>query len=112
MAADAPAANGAAKEAPKGKEDGKKKAAAKVVELSEEDAQLKESLELCVVRSADSDPGVAKLALETLLKEIRTATRRGATAVAAAPRAADATQTASGTSFLYREGPQRPATAR
>ena len=45
-------------------------------ELSEEDIALKERLELYVTRTADADPGVAKLAMEELRKEIRSATRR------------------------------------
>ena len=66
----APKENGSAEPA------GKAKAKKEVVEISEEDAALKENLELCVSRAGDPDAGVAKLALETLLKEIRTATRR------------------------------------
>jgi len=45
------------------------------VELSEEDAALKENLELMVMRASDPKAGVAKLALETMRREIRTATR-------------------------------------
>ena len=45
------------------------------VELSEEDAALKENLELMVMRASDPKAGVAKLALETMRSEIRTATR-------------------------------------
>jgi 26S proteasome regulatory subunit N1 len=44
-------------------------------ELSEEDAALKENLELMVMRASDPKTGVAKLALETMRREIRTATR-------------------------------------
>ena len=54
---------------------GPKKEEKKVVELSDEDLALKENLELMVTRVADPDSGVAKLALETMRKEIRTATR-------------------------------------
>ncbi|XP_022839583.1 26S proteasome regulatory complex, non-ATPase subcomplex, Rpn1 subunit, partial [Ostreococcus tauri] len=43
-------------------------------ELSEEDAALKENLELMVMRASDPKTGVAKLALETMRREIRTAT--------------------------------------
>ena len=64
-----PAADGA-----KNKKDGKKEEK-KVVELSDDDLLLKENLELMVTRVADPDSGVAKLALETMRKEIRTATR-------------------------------------
>lgn len=45
------------------------------VELSEEDAALKENLELMVMRASDPKAAVAKLALETMRREIRTATR-------------------------------------
>ena len=44
------------------------------VELSSEDLELKANLELMVVRAADVDAGVAKLALEGLRKEIRSST--------------------------------------
>ena len=37
------------------------------VELSEEDAQLKENLELMVTRLGDTDQGVVKLALTSLM---------------------------------------------
>ncbi|TVU07734.1 hypothetical protein EJB05_41103 [Eragrostis curvula] len=57
---------------PKGK--GKKKDEKKDDDLSEEDQALKEKLELYVVRAQDSDPGVQKLALESMRQEIRTAT--------------------------------------
>ena len=40
-------------------------------ELSEEDVKLKEDLELLVVRAADADVGVAKLAVESLGDQIR-----------------------------------------
>ncbi|KMZ67453.1 26S proteasome regulatory subunit N1 [Zostera marina] len=43
-------------------------------DLSEEDLALKEQLELYVERVQDSDPGVQKLALESMRQEIRTAT--------------------------------------
>lgn len=46
----------------------------KEVELSEEDVALKEALELMVTRSNDTEPGIVKMALEGLRKEIRTAT--------------------------------------
>lgn len=45
------------------------------VELSEEDLQLKTNLELLVQRVMDSKAGVAKLALESMRTEIKTATR-------------------------------------
>lgn len=45
------------------------------MEMSEEDAALKENLELMVMRASDPQEGVAKLALETMRREIRTATR-------------------------------------
>lgn len=43
-------------------------------ELSEEDRALKERLQLMVSRTMDRDPGVQKLALETIRSEIRSAT--------------------------------------
>ena len=43
-------------------------------ELSEEDQRLKDALELAVERVQDSDTGVVSLALETMRKEIRSAT--------------------------------------
>ena len=52
-----------------------KKSKAPPVELSAEDQELKDNLLLCVQRVSDPDPGVARLALETLRTEIRTATR-------------------------------------
>ncbi|KAF0918826.1 hypothetical protein E2562_026199 [Oryza meyeriana var. granulata] len=52
---------------------GKKKDEKKDDDLSEEDQALKEQLELCVVRAQDTDPGVQKLALESMRQEIRTA---------------------------------------
>ena len=53
----------------------KKKDEKKVVELSEEDLQIKENLELLVERTADKKAGVAKLAMETMSSEIKSATR-------------------------------------
>ena len=71
MAADAPSKDdGGKKEA----EAAKAKAKAPV-ELSAEDAELKASLLLMVDRAADKDAGVQKLALESLRREIRSATR-------------------------------------
>lgn len=43
-------------------------------DLSEEDAALKEQLELLVERVQDTDAGVQKLALDTVRSEIRSAT--------------------------------------
>ncbi|XP_062229712.1 26S proteasome non-ATPase regulatory subunit 2 homolog A-like isoform X2 [Phragmites australis] len=43
-------------------------------DLSEEDQAFKEKLELYVVRAQDPDPGVQKFALESMRKEIRSAT--------------------------------------
>lgn len=43
-------------------------------DLSEEDAALKEQLELLVERVQDTDAGVQKLALDTIRSEIRSAT--------------------------------------
>lgn len=43
-------------------------------ELSEEDQQLKENLDLLVERAKDSSPGVQKLAIQSIANEIRTAT--------------------------------------
>ena len=45
------------------------------IELSEEDLQLKTNLEVLVQRAMDSKAGVAKLALENMRTEIKTATR-------------------------------------
>ncbi|XP_021301500.1 26S proteasome non-ATPase regulatory subunit 2 homolog A [Sorghum bicolor] len=53
---------------------GKKKDEKKDDDLSEEDLALKEQLELYVVRAQDADPGVQKLALESMRQEIRSAT--------------------------------------
>lgn len=59
-----------------GAKDASKNGKAKLeAELSEEDAALKENLELMVMRASDPKAGVAKLALETMRREIRTATR-------------------------------------
>jgi len=59
-----------------GAKDASKNGKAKLeAELSEEDAALKENLELMVMRASDPNAGVAKLALETMRREIRTATR-------------------------------------
>lgn len=71
MAADAPP-----KDAGDKKEDATKaKPKAAPVELSAEDAELKAALLLMVDRAADKDAGVQRLALESLRREIRTATR-------------------------------------
>jgi 26S proteasome regulatory subunit N1 len=56
------------------KEKKDKKDEKKEVELSEEDASLKENLELMVTRSADPQAGVAKLAMETMRSSIKSAT--------------------------------------
>ncbi|GJN18990.1 hypothetical protein PR202_gb06216 [Eleusine coracana subsp. coracana] len=56
---------------PAAKSKGKKK---KDDDLSEEDLALKEQLELYVLRAQDPDPGVQKLALESMRQEIRSAT--------------------------------------
>lgn len=56
------------------KENKKKKDDKKEEDLSDEDIQLKESLELLVERVQDPEPGVQKLALESMRQEIRTAT--------------------------------------
>lgn len=56
---------------------GKKKKTAKELadaELSEEDLEIKNNLELLVERIKDSDAEVQKFALETISQEIRTAT--------------------------------------
>ena len=53
----------------------KRKEKEKEEELSEEDKELKENLELCVARVAEeNDAGVQRLALETMRKEIREST--------------------------------------
>ncbi|KAK4438722.1 26S proteasome non-ATPase regulatory subunitA [Sesamum alatum] len=54
--------------------DPKKKDEKKDEDLSEEDLALKQQLELYVERVQDSDPGLQKVALESMRKEIRTAT--------------------------------------
>ncbi|KAF0925139.1 hypothetical protein E2562_015415 [Oryza meyeriana var. granulata] len=59
---------------PPAKSKGKKKDEKKDDDLSEEDLALKEQLELYVVRAQDADPGVQKLALESMRQEIRSAT--------------------------------------
>mmetsp|Transcript_102165 Transcript_102165/g.288581 ORF Transcript_102165/g.288581 Transcript_102165/m.288581 type:complete len:881 (+) Transcript_102165:76-2718(+) len=56
----------------KEKKKGKKKE--KQEELSEEDAAKKAELELLVTRAQDPDQGVAKLALETMVSELKSAT--------------------------------------
>ncbi|KAK6919638.1 RPN1, N-terminal [Dillenia turbinata] len=52
----------------------KKKDNKKDEDLSDEDLALKQQLELYVERVQDSDPGVQKLALESMRQEIRTST--------------------------------------
>ncbi|KAL2245714.1 26S proteasome non-ATPase regulatory subunit 2 homolog A [Sesamum indicum] len=54
--------------------DPKKKDEKKDEDLSEEDLALKQQLELYVERVQDSDPGLQKVALESMRQEIRTAT--------------------------------------
>lgn len=54
--------------------DPKKKDEKKDEDLSDEDLALKQQLELYVERVQDSDPGVQKLALESMRQEIRTST--------------------------------------
>lgn len=54
--------------------DPKKKDDKKDEDLSEEDLALKQRLELYVERAQDSDPGLQKAALESMRKEIRSAT--------------------------------------
>ncbi|CAK9013008.1 unnamed protein product [Durusdinium trenchii] len=57
------------------KKDAKKKnAKEKQEELSEEDRQKKEELELLVQRAQDSDQGVAKMAMEAMVKELKEST--------------------------------------
>mmetsp|Transcript_31108 Transcript_31108/g.70741 ORF Transcript_31108/g.70741 Transcript_31108/m.70741 type:complete len:881 (-) Transcript_31108:194-2836(-) len=56
------------------KKDKKKKDKEKKEELSEEDRQKKEELELLAQRAQDPDQGVAKLALETIVQELKTST--------------------------------------
>lgn len=64
-----PSKSSAPKDSKKSKKDEKKDE-----DLSEEDLALKQQLELYVERAQDSDPGVQKLALESMRQEIRTAT--------------------------------------
>ncbi|KAK9285775.1 hypothetical protein L1049_024976 [Liquidambar formosana] len=52
----------------------KKKDEKKEEDLSDEDIALKQQLELYVERAQDADPGVQKLALESMRQEIRTST--------------------------------------
>ncbi|MCD7453768.1 26S proteasome non-ATPase regulatory subunit 2 A, partial [Datura stramonium] len=52
----------------------KKKDEKKDEDLSEEDLALKQQLELYVERVQDADPGLQKVALESMRQEIRTAT--------------------------------------
>eukprot|EP00735_Rhodelphis_limneticus_P006874 TRINITY_DN19332_c0_g1::TRINITY_DN19332_c0_g1_i1::g.15859::m.15859 TRINITY_DN19332_c0_g1::TRINITY_DN19332_c0_g1_i1::g.15859 ORF type:complete len:890 (-),score=276.33,sp/P56701/PSMD2_BOVIN/50.00/0.0,PC_rep/PF01851.17/1.5e+04,PC_rep/PF01851.17/40,PC_rep/PF01851.17/0.023,PC_rep/PF01851.17/0.00081,PC_rep/PF01851.17/27,PC_rep/PF01851.17/67,PC_rep/PF01851.17/0.0053,PC_rep/PF01851.17/7.7e+02,HEAT_2/PF13646.1/15,HEAT_2/PF13646.1/11,HEAT_2/PF13646.1/6,HEAT_2/PF13646.1/0.053 TRINITY_DN19332_c0_g1_i1:208- len=59
-------------EKPKEKKNDKNKVEAP--ELSEEDKKLKETLELLVERAKDPEMGVQKLALETLVQEIKSST--------------------------------------
>ncbi|KAH0721485.1 hypothetical protein KY290_006786 [Solanum tuberosum] len=54
--------------------DSKKKANKKYEYLSEEDLALKQQLELYVERIQDADPGLQKVALESMRQEIQTAT--------------------------------------
>ncbi|XP_059659806.1 26S proteasome non-ATPase regulatory subunit 2 homolog A [Cornus florida] len=54
--------------------DPKKKDDKKEDDLSEEDLALKQQLELYVERVQDSDPGLQKMALESMRQEIRTST--------------------------------------
>ena len=54
--------------------DPKKKDEKKDEDLSDEDLALKQQLELYVERVQDSDPGLQKMALESMRQEIRTAT--------------------------------------
>ena len=67
------------------------KPAAAPVELSAEDSELKAALLLMVERAGDADAGVQRLALESLRREIRTATRR-VQRVHGAARRSDGTQ--------------------
>ena len=53
-------------------------------ELTPEDAELQAALSLMVQRSGDPDQGVQRLALESLRREIRSATRRGSASQAGA----------------------------
>mmetsp|Transcript_17078 Transcript_17078/g.39858 ORF Transcript_17078/g.39858 Transcript_17078/m.39858 type:complete len:879 (+) Transcript_17078:79-2715(+) len=56
------------------KTDGDKKKKKEKEELSEEDAAKKQELELLAERAQDPDQGVARLALETMVKELKTST--------------------------------------
>ncbi|KAI3845032.1 hypothetical protein MKW92_021129 [Papaver armeniacum] len=56
------------------KDSEKKKNEKKDEDLSDEDLALKQQLELCVERAQDVEPGVQKLALESMRQEIRTST--------------------------------------
>ncbi|XP_026447972.1 26S proteasome non-ATPase regulatory subunit 2 homolog A-like isoform X2 [Papaver somniferum] len=56
------------------KDSKKKKDEKKDEDLSDEDLALKQQLELCVERAQDVEPGVQKLALESMRQEIRTST--------------------------------------
>jgi 26S proteasome regulatory subunit N1 len=67
MAADQDAKKKDAKPKGKGKDE-------PVQDLSEEDQELKKNLELMVERVSDPDAGVQKLALQSITKEIKTAT--------------------------------------
>ena len=57
-----------------GKKDDKKAAAAAAAELSPEDEQLKEDIEMCVERTLGDDAGLQHAALQRLVTEIRTST--------------------------------------
>ncbi|XP_010274583.1 PREDICTED: 26S proteasome non-ATPase regulatory subunit 2 homolog A isoform X2 [Nelumbo nucifera] len=78
MTIDPKANNGAAPEEATlkvpSKDPKKKKDEKKEEDLSDEDLALKQQLELYVERVQDSDPGVQKLALESMRQEIRTST--------------------------------------
>ena len=66
--------------APKGKDDDKlltkeeKKKKEEAEDMSEEDLALKEEMELLVTRVSDPEPALRLTALETMVKEVRTAT--------------------------------------
>ncbi|XP_078180193.1 26S proteasome non-ATPase regulatory subunit 2 homolog A-like isoform X2 [Carex rostrata] len=79
MAADQPPSSSSGPEQPpqkslSSKDAKKKKEEKKDEDLSEEDLALKQQLELYVERVQDTDPGVQKLALESMRQEIRSAT--------------------------------------
>jgi 26S proteasome regulatory subunit N1 len=57
-----------------GKDDGKKPSEVKEEDLSEEDKQLKEELELCIERLKENDIHLYRPALETLRQKIREST--------------------------------------